>query len=407
MDSLRDTHAHADLQPMALKSGADHVAHNAAFSCTFTHRLRFTSRVFASDNETLAKILSEPGQGYSNVAVFLDAGCTQTRPNLSRQINTYFEMHLPERTPTIHEVPGGESIKNTQSNFQNLLDALHESRLCRKSFVIVVGGGAVLDAVGFAAAITHRGLRLIRIATTTLSQADSAMAVKNGINAYDRKNYMGVFTMPWAIINDESTLDTLTQDHWLAGFSEAIKVALLKDPLMFEYIYSHGDRIRRRDLAVSIPAIRRSAKLHFDHITQNGDPFEREEARPLDFGHWSAHKLEQMSGFELSHGQAVAIGIAIDATYAHLMGWLSPGDHEKILTCLRRIGFSLFHKVMLQAHTLLSGLDEFQEHLGGRLTIPSIRHIGEAFDLFEIDTNRMRAAISYLERNHNDHRQDT
>ncbi len=406
MYSQRDTREPSDLPPVEMTSGTTHEAHDAAFSCVFTHRLRFTSRVFAPDNETLAKILSEPGQGYSHVAVFVDAGYARTRPNLTRQINTYFERHLPERTPTIHEVPGGEFIKNTQPNFQSLLDALHESRLCRKSFVIVVGGGAVLDAVGLAAAITHRGLRLVRVATTTLSQADSAMAVKNGINAFDQKNYMGVFTTPWAIINDESTLDTLTQGPWLAGFSEAIKVALLKDPLLFEYLYSHGDRIRRRDLAVSIPAIRRSAKLHFDHITLNGDPFEREDARPLDFGHWSAHKLEQMSGFELSHGQAVAIGIAIDATYALLMGWLNPGDHEKILTCLRRIGFSLFHRVMQQPHTLLSGLDEFQEHLGGRLTIPSIRRMGEAFDLFEIDTNRMRAAISYLERTHNEHRQE-
>lgn len=399
--------AQPDLQAIELKSGTDHAAHDAAFSCTYTHRLRFTRGVFAPDNDTLAKILFESGQDTSNVAVFVDAGYAGTRSCLSGQIKTYFERHLPHRTPTIHEVPGGEAVKNTQANFQRILDALHECRLCRKSFVIAVGGGAVLDAVGFAAAITHRGLRLVRVATTTLSQADSAMAVKNGINAYDQKNYMGVFTMPWAVINDEGTLDSLAEDHWLAGFSEVIKVALLKDPLLFEYLSSHGDRIRRRNLAVSIPAIRRSAKLHFDHITQNGDPFEREEARPLDFGHWSAHKLEQMSGFELSHGQAVAIGIAIDATYAQLMGWLSAADHQKILTCLHRMGFSLFHKAMQQAHTLLSGLDEFQEHLGGRLTIPSIRRIGDPFDLFEIDTNRMRAAISYLESIHNDHRTET
>jgi len=216
---------------------------------------------------------------------------------------------------------------------------------------LAVGGGAVLDAVGFAAAITHRGLRLIRIATTTLSQADSAMAVKNGINAFGKKNYMGVFATPWAIINDESTLDTLSEDHWLAGFSEAIKVSLLKDPLLFEYIDRNRHGVRRRDLDVSIPIIRRSGTLHFDHITQNGDPFEREDARPLDFGHWSAHKLEQMSGFELSHGQAVAIGIAIDATYANFMGWLDDADHRRILECLSGIGFKLYHKVMQQARS--------------------------------------------------------
>ena len=383
-----------------LPTATYNVAHDAVFSCEFTHRLRFTGNVFAADNETLSQILCGKSQSCSNIAVFADADFARTRPNLSRQIGDYFEKNLPENSPKIHIVPGGEQIKNEQENFRRILESLEQSRLCRKSFVIAIGGGAVLDAVGFASAITHRGLRLIRIATTTLSQADSAMAVKNGINAFGKKNYIGVFTMPWAIINDESTLETLTEDHWLAGFSEAIKVALLKDPLLFEYIYGNCDCIRRRNLDVSIPIIRRSGRLHFDHITQNGDPFEREDARPLDFGHWSAHKLEQMSGFELSHGQAVAIGIAIDATYANLMGWLCDADHQRILECLSEIGFKLYHRVLRQANTLLGGLDEFREHLGGILTVPSISGIGETFDIFEIDTNKMLAAISYLERFH-------
>lgn len=387
----------AELQLIETTSATYNVVHDAVFSCEFTHRLRFTSNVFAAGNETIRRILLEGSQSYSNIAVFVDADFAQTRPNLNRQISDYFRKYLPENAPKIHTIPGGEQIKNKQENFQQILEALEQSRLCRKSFVIAVGGGAVLDAVGFASAITHRGLRLIRVATTTLSQADSAMAVKNGINAFGKKNYMGVFTTPWAIINDESTLETLTPEHWPAGFSEAIKVALLKDPLLFEYIYRNCEGIRRRNLDVSIPVIRRSARLHFDHITQNGDPFERQDARPLDFGHWSAHKLEQMSGFELSHAQAVAIGIAIDATYANLMGWLDDAAHQRILECLRGIGFGLYHRAMRQANTLLGGLDEFREHLGGRLTIPTISRIGETFDIFEINTNKMLAAISYLE----------
>lgn len=383
-----------------LPPAAYNVAHDAVFSCNFTHRLRFTGNVFAVGNETLWEILSAESGHASNIAVFVDDNVARSGANFVDKIGNYFKKYLPEKSPKIHIIPGGEQIKNAESNFKRILDDLEQSRLCRKSFVIAIGGGAVLDAVGFAAAITHRGLRLIRIATTTLSQADSAMAVKNGINAFGKKNYMGVFATPWAVINDEATLETLTTDHWLAGFSEAIKVALLKDPLLFEYILRNGDGIRSRNLEIAIPVIRRSARLHFDHITQNGDPFEREDARPLDFGHWSAHKLEQMSGFELSHGQAVAIGIAIDATYANFMGWLGDADHQKILHCLSGIGFKLYHRVMQQANTLLGGLDEFQEHLGGKLTIPSISGIGETFDIFEIDTNRMRAAISYLERFH-------
>jgi len=377
---------------------AHNIGHDAVFSCEFTHRLRFTANVFAVGNTILSEILSRESQHCSNVAIFIDANVARTRANLTNKINDYFKKSLPENSPKIHVIQGGEQIKNEENNFKKILNTIEQSLLCRKSFVIAMGGGAVLDTVGFAASITHRGLRLVRIATTTLSQADSAMAVKNGINAFGKKNYMGVFSTPWAIINDEDTLETLTMPHWLAGFSEAVKVALLKDPVLFEYIYRNCDDIRARKLDVSIPVIRRSAKLHFDHITLNGDPFELQDARPLDFGHWSAHKLEQMSGFELSHGQAVAVGIAIDATYANFMGWLSDADHRRILECLDGIGFNLYHRSMRHAKTLLGGLDEFQEHLGGRLTIPSISKIGRAFDIFEIDTNQMLASISYLER---------
>jgi 3-dehydroquinate synthase len=386
------------LPPVEFNTTAHNIGYDTEFSCNFTHRLRFTANVFAAGNTILSEILSRESRHCSNIAIFIDATVAGTRVNLTNKINDYFKKYLPENSPKIHVIPGGEQIKNEEKNFKQILNAIEQSHLCRKSFVIAMGGGAVLDAVGFAASITHRGLRLVRIATTTLSQADSAMAVKNGINAFGKKNYMGVFSTPWAIINDEDTLETLTMPHWLAGFSEAVKVALLKDPVLFEYIYRNCNGIRARRLDVSIPVIRRSAKLHFDHITLNGDPFELQDARPLDFGHWSAHKLEQMSGFELSHGQAVAIGIAIDATYANFMGWLSDVDHRIILECLDGTGFNLYHRSMRHAKTLLGGLDEFQEHLGGRLTIPSISKIGWAFDIFEIDTNQMLAAISYLER---------
>ena len=384
--------------PVEPDTTAHNIGHDTVFSCNFTHRLRFTANVFATGNTILSEILSEASRHCSNVAIFIDANVARTRANLTYKISEYFKKYLPENTPKIHVIPGGEQVKNEEKYFKQILNVMEQSHLCRKSFVIAIGGGAVLDAVGFAASITHRGLRLVRIATTTLSQADSAMAVKNGINAFGKKNYMGVFSTPWTIINDEDTLETLTMPDWLAGFSEAIKVALLKDPLLFEYIYRNCDGIRTRNLDVSIPVIRRSAKLHFDHITLNGDPFEFQDARPLDFGHWSAHKLEQMSGFELSHGQAVAIGIAIDATYANFMGWLSDVDHRRILKCLDGTGFNLYHRSMQHGKTLLGGLDEFQEHLGGRLTIPSISKVGRAFDIFEIDTNQMLAAISYLER---------
>jgi 3-dehydroquinate synthase len=261
---------------------------------------------------------------------------------------------------------------------------------------VAVGGGAVLDAVGFCAAMAHRGMRLIRIASTTLAQADSAMGVKNGINAFGKKNYLGAFTPPWAVINDESLLPTLDHEDWISGFSEAVKVALLKDAALFAQLEAAASRIAVRDMDVAIPVIRRSAQLHFEHITRNGDPFELTAARPLDFGHWAAHRLEHLTDYQLPHGHAVAIGMALDLTYAMLMGWLARGEYQRVIRCLSDLGFELYHPAMSDTDKLLAGVDEFREHLGGALTIPMVGTVGSTFDVHHVEKRTMLEAIDRL-----------
>lgn len=372
---------------------------DAKFSVEYVHRLRFTSDVFNPDNLTLLDILTKTDSHHARIVVFVDSGVIEAQSGLIKQIQEYAKVFQEtiKLVGDVQIIPGGEIIKNNTKHLKLILRAINEFHLCRRSYIIVIGGGAVLDLVGFAAAIAHRGVRLIRMGTTTLAQTDSAMGVKNGINAFGKKNYLGVFATPWAVINDEATLETLSDRDWMSGFSEAVKVALLKDAKMFEDIYENTFLIRQRKLEASIPIIRRSAQLHFDHITLRGDPFELNEARPLDFGHWAAHKLEHLTDYEMRHGEAVAIGIAIDVTYSNLMGWLNDTEHQRILNCLTNIGFKLFHPVM-KTSGLMIGLKEFQEHLGGNLTVPMLRKIGDAFDVHEIVHNKMIAAISYLEK---------
>ncbi|MCH9022277.1 MAG: 3-dehydroquinate synthase, partial [Planctomycetes bacterium] len=277
-----------------------------------------------------------------------------------------------------------------------ILRTIDTAGLCRHSYVIAVGGGALLDVVGFAAAMAHRGIRHIRVATTTLSQADSAMGIKNGINAFDKKNYLGTFAVPWAVVNDESMLGSLSDADWISGFSECVKVALLKDADFFRHIVQNASRIRNRDMSIAINVIRRSALLHFDHITGSGDPFELTQARPLDFGHWAGHKLEQLTHFELLHGHGVALGLAIDVTYAKLKGFLSQALQRDILRCLGELGFSLYHEAMDNHDALLVGLDDFREHLGGTLNIPMIHDMADPFDVQTIDRKIMVTAIGEL-----------
>jgi 3-dehydroquinate synthase len=273
---------------------------------------------------------------------------------------------------------------------------VNDHDLDRRSYVIAIGGGAMLDAVGYAAAIAHRGIRLVRLPTTTLAQADSGVGVKNAINYFGKKNWVGTFAVPWAVINDSALLQTLPDRDFQLGFSEAVKVALLKDREEFEWLCANADRIRRRDMRAANRAIYHSCVLHLRHITAGGDPFEMLEARPLDFGHWSAHKLEPMTGYQIRHGEAVAIGVAIDCFYSSLKLGFPPPDALRVCRCLQALGLQLWHDELQPVDRLLDGLEEFRQHLGGRLTITMLRGIAEPINVHEIDTAVMKAAIQQL-----------
>jgi 3-dehydroquinate synthase len=274
------------------------------------------------------------------------------------------------------------------------LEAFHEANLDRRSYVVAIGGGAMLDAVGFAAAVAHRGLRLVRLPSSTLGQGDSGVGVKNGVNLFRQKNWLGSFAAPWAVINDTQLLTSLSDRDFVSGFSECVKVALLKDAELLNTLGATASRIRQREMVAALPIIRRSALLHLDHITAGGDPFEMAAARPLDYGHWSAHKLEAISRFSLRHGEAVAIGVAIDTVYSSLTCGLPGGDADRVLQCLKGLGLPLSTPALVEAETLFEGLEEFRQHLGGQLTLTMLRGIGDPIEIHEIDRARMREAIS-------------
>ena len=368
------------------------------FAVPFVHRMRFTHDVLGADRHVLAELL-EPSEGQlSQVQFWLDANVAAVHPGLPSKIHGFaaeFAHRIVLMGPP-QTVPGGETLKNDIHALQPMLTEFHATRLDRRSYVVVIGGGAVLDTVGFAAAIAHRGLRLVRLPTTTLAQADSGVGVKNGVNLFHTKNWLGTFAVPWAVINDAHLLETLSDRDFLAGFSEAVKVALLKDPSLFEELCWAAPRIRRRDMSVCLPIIRRSAELHLDHIAQGGDPFEMLQSRPLDFGHWSAHKLEAMSGFELRHGEAVAIGIAIDTVYASLALGLDPGGATRVVACLTQLGFALDHPQLSDLPQLLTGLEEFRQHLGGRLTLTMLQGIGQSMEVHAIDRKLMGRAVEQV-----------
>lgn len=368
---------------------------DVSFPVSFAHRLRFTDDVFAGEEQVLADVLEPSGEEPARVQFWLDEDVARANPQLKARIHRFVSRHADRvwMPGNIQMAPAGEAVKNDIHILERMLKCMNAADLDRRSYVVVIGGGAVLDAVGFAAAIAHRGIRLVRLPTTTLSQGDSGIGVKNSVNLFEKKNWIGTFAVPWAVINDAALLETLPERDFLCGFSEAVKVTLLKDADGFEEICAAADRIRQRDMAVAGPVIRRSAELHLDHITKGGDPFEALEARPLDYGHWSAHKLEVMSDFTLRHGEAVAIGVAIDTVYSSLAHGFPEADAEAVLECLSRLGLPLSHPLLEETDALFAGLEEFRQHLGGRLTLTMLPRIGAKLDVHEVDEARMLEAI--------------
>jgi 3-dehydroquinate synthase len=279
-----------------------------------------------------------------------------------------------------------------------LIDRAH---IDRHAYVIGVGGGALLDMVGFAAATAHRGCRHVRVPTTTLSQADSGVGVKNGINVFGKKNFAGTFAPPWAVLNDFNLLASLPPRDKRAGYVEAVKVALIRDRAFFEALEHDAAVLAHFDRTAMQRLIRRCAELHVEHIATGGDPFERGSARPLDFGHWCAHKLEQLTDYDLGHGEAVAIGVALDTLYSARAGLLESTAAERVLNLLERLGFSLSHPALLERDPqselrILAGLEEFREHLGGELTITLLRDLGVPLDVQAMDRGGMAEVIQEL-----------
>lgn len=366
-------------------------------------RVFFTENVFAVDNSVLRDALADTAQ--RKVLVVIDDGLAQAQPDLEQNMADYFSRHAKDfsfvRSPL--EVPGGEAAKNSNTLIGHLLSQIQRHHLDRHSYLLAIGGGALLDVAGFAAATAHRGLRLVRVPSTTLAQADSGVGVKNGINSFSQKNFIGTFAPPFAVFNDFNLLATLKPADKRAGYVEAVKVACIRDATFFGEIERDAEKLVSFDPTAMKHLIYRSAELHLNHIANSGDPFETGSARPLDFGHWAAHKLEQVSRFHISHGNAVAVGLALDVIYSRNAGMLAADDCERILQLLKKLGFNLFTDELLNADdanrlTLLSGLEEFREHLGGELTITLLEKIGHGMEVHEMDDQKIVAAIHELRK---------
>lgn len=372
--------------------------HDFQIPVHFKHRLCFTRDAFASDNRCLAEILAEGGG--RRVLVVVEENVAAAWPGLAERIEAYFA-DLGFDWRGLRTLPGGEAVKNDEKLVRRIWEEIDRQHIDRHSYVIAIGGGAFLDAVGWGVSTAHRGVRLVRFPTTTLAQDDSGVGVKCAINAFGKKNWLGSFAVPFAVINDFLFLRTQDEDTCRVGLVEAVKVSLVKDGEFFEWIVRHAEELAELRTAELEECVKRSAIAHARHIAEGGDPFEGGSSRPLDFGHWAAHKLEQLSGFSVSHGHAVAIGVALDTLYSARCGLIRDCDAERVMDVLDTLRLPLWDAALDQRddkgrRLIHRGLQEFREHLGGELTILLLRELGRGQDVHALDEGLVDACLDDL-----------
>lgn len=376
------------------------------FAVRYEYPVHFTEHLFARGNPVFVQAIvrREPARRH-RIVVFVDANVAASWPTLVHDVAAYAEVHAEsiELLGRPEVVAGGEHVKNDPALVTGLQRRLVELNIDRHAFVVGIGGGAFLDMIGFVASTTHRGIRHIRVPTTVLGQNDSGVGVKNGINAFGMKNLLGSFSPPFAVLNDADFLRTLHPRDKIAGIAEAVKVSLIRDGLFFEWLEGNVEALRECAPASMARMIRRCAELHMRQIAHGGDPFETGSARPLDYGHWSAHKLEGLTAHELRHGEAVAIGLALDTRYSVQIGMLVPGGEERVYKLLKRLGFYLWHPAMETRDEqgrliILRGIEEFREHLGGELSITLLRDIGCGEEVHTMDNDEILHAMAWLRR---------
>jgi 3-dehydroquinate synthase len=320
----------------------------------------------------------------------------ELRNNIDNKLSTLSQKIVP--IMEFVQLVGSEVNKNLDTVL-SLVATFNDYALSRHSIVIAIGGGALLDIVGFACSIFHRGIRLVRVPTTLLSQADSGVGVKNGINHLNKKNLLGCFMPPSSIINDFSFIEKLPDREFFSALSECLKVSLIKDKAFFNDIESSVNLLNNRDSNTYERIIKHSAMIHLNHIVSSNDPFEQTNSRPLDFGHWLAHYIESKTNYLINHGEAVAIGIILDSYYSMNINLLSIDDFDRIKTTFIKLDIiprntSFINDIIID--DLSSALSEFAEHIGGELTITLPSSIGESIDVNYIDIEQYMKGLNYL-----------
>lgn len=290
-------------------------------------------------------------------------------------------------------LPDGEEYKNWDS-LNQIFDALLANRCDRTTTLIALGGGVIGDLTGFAAASYQRGVPFIQVPTTLLSQVDSSVGGKTGINHPRGKNMIGAFLQPQLVLADTDTLKTLPERELSAGLAEVIKYGLIRDLPFLDWLEANMPDLRARDAAALTYAIERSCQNKAEVVAADEFETAKEGGRALlNLGHTFGHAIETGLGYgEWLHGEAVGAGTVMAAELSRRLGWLTDAEFERTRKLLAAAGLPVVGAPLgVERYIDLMGHDK--KVIAGKLRLVLLKHLGEAVTYGEAPPEQIRAAI--------------
>ncbi|MCV2865771.1 3-dehydroquinate synthase [Albidovulum sediminicola] len=293
-------------------------------------------------------------------------------------------------------LPAGESTKGWPQ-FSRAVDWLLAEKVERRDIVIAFGGGVIGDLAGFAAAVLRRGVRFVQIPTTLLSQVDSSVGGKTGINSVHGKNLIGAFHQPALVLADIDVLDTLPARDFLAGYGEVVKYGLLGDAAFFDWLEQNAPAMAAGDAGARQYAVRRSVEMKARIVER--DETEEGDRALLNLGHTFCHALESATGYSdrLLHGEGVAIGCALAFELSQRLGLCSQEAPSRVRAHLKAMGMKCdladIPGDLPGAEGLLALMAQDKKVIDGKLRFILARGIGESFVATDIDTGIVRRLL--------------
>lgn len=287
--------------------------------------------------------------------------------------------------------------EKTLDSVTRICERLLEARVPRDGILVGIGGGVTLDVCGVAASLVRRGIAYVRIPTTLMGLIDVGVGIKSGVNFRGHKNYLGTFYPCHAVLNDPTFLETLSTVHLSEGLAEVVKIALVRDARLFAVLEEHGTsllRARFRDTAgVGDWVIEHSIDAMEDELV--GNYYERDLARKVDFGHTFSTTVEVHSEYQVSHGAAVAIDMALSSAIAVQLGLLSMVDFDRIVNLLSTFVLPTWYEP-LDLRSCLNALAEARRHRSGNLNFVVPHGIGQTAFVQSVETSTLRESIRML-----------